>query len=344
MKEIKIKKKKSLIKKILIKLNRIFGFEIIDQSNYSVVSLDKYGYENLSKEGVSSITLPLGKLEIKRPVKSLHIILRSCASVKMLTQSKNSVFDKEKYEYSIRTLNSLVKSLNFSKEMLSKIKVKLTIVDHNSEDNVIQKYNKILNNQFFENEIINLEFEKYKSSIENVNEENKTVTENQKSNMANIKQSLNIAKKSEDLIYFVEDDYLHNTNSIEEMIYTYEKLSTLFNDELFLCPIDYPYLYMEPEKTNILIGNVSHWRRVDQTLCTFLTSSKMINKHFNSLITMCEKEHYPFEKPLHEIYKKEYCFSPIPSLAAHFTNINSVYGISPNMNLDKLWTENEFNE
>tara|TARA_B100001175_G_scaffold140040_1_gene118844 strand:+ start:413 stop:1447 length:1035 start_codon:yes stop_codon:yes gene_type:complete len=344
VKEIKIKKKKSLIKKILIKLNRIFGFEIIDQSNYSVASLDKYGHENLSKKGISSITLPLGKLEIKRPVKSFHIILRSCASVKMLTQSKNRIFDKEKYEYSIRTLNSLVKSLNFSKEMLSKIKVKLTIIDHNSEDNVIQKYNKILSNQFFENEITNLEFEKYKSSIENINEENKTVTENQKSNMANIKQSLNMAKKSEDLIYFVEDDYLHNTNSIEEMIYTYEKLSTLFNDELFLCPIDYPYLYMEPEKTNILIGNVSHWRRVDQTLCTFLTSSKMINKHFNSLINMCEKEHYPFEKPLHEIYKKEYCFSPIPSLAVHFTNVNSVYGISPNMNLEKLWSENEFKE
>ena len=344
MKEIKIKKKKSLIKKILIKLNRIFGFEIIDQSNYSVDSLDKYGYENLSKEGVNSITLPLGKLEIKRPVKSLHIILRSCASVKMLTQSKSRIFDKEKYEYSIRTLNSLVKSLNFSKKMLSKIKVKLTIIDHNSEDNVIQKYNKILNNQFFENEIVNLEFEKYKSSIENINEENKTVTENQKSNMANIKQSLNIAKKSDDLIYFVEDDYLHNTNSIEEMIYTYEKLSTLFNDELFLCPIDYPYLYMEPEKTNILIGNSYHWRKIDQTLCTFLTSSKMINKYFNQLINMCEKEHYPFEKPLHEIYKKEYCFSPIPSLSIHLTNINSVYGISPNINLDKLWKENEFKE
>ena len=344
MKEIKIKKKKSLIKKILIKLNRAFGFEIIDQSNYSVDSLEKYGYENLSKEGLNSITLPLGKLEIKRPVKSLHIILRSCASVKMLTQSKNRIFDKEKYEYSIRTLNSLVKSLNYSKKMLSNIKVKLTIIDHNSHESVIQKYNKILNNQFFENEFINLEFEKYKSSIEKINEENKTVTENQKSNMANIKQSLNLAKNSDDLIYFVEDDYLHKTNSIDEMIYTYEKFSTLFNDEIFLCPIDYPYLYIEPEKTNILIGNFYHWRRIDQTLCTFLTSSKMINKHFNQLIKMCEKEHYPFEKPLHEIYKKEYCFSPIPSLAAHFTNINSVYGISPNLNLDKLWTDNEFKE
>ena len=344
MKEIKIKKKKSLLKKILIKLNRIFGFEIIDQSNYSVDSLDKYGYENLSKEGVNSITLPLGKLQIKRPVKSLRIILRSCASIKMLTQNKERVFNKEKYEYSIRTLNSLVKSLNYSKNIFSNIDIKLTIIDHNSESNVIQKYKKILNNQFFLNEIINLDFDKYKSSIKNLNEENKTVTENQKSNMSNIKQSLDLAKNSDDLVYFVEDDYLHRENSIEEMIYTYEKLSTLFNDELFLCPIDYPYLYMQPEKTNVLIGNSHHWRRVDQSLCTFLTSSKMINKHFNQLSSMCEKEHYPFEKPLHEIYKKEYCFSPIPSLAVHFTNINSIYGISPNTNLDKLWAENEFKE
>ena len=46
----------------------------------------------------------------------------------------------------------------------------------------------------------------------------------------------------------------------------------------------------------------------------------------------------------YEIYKKEYCFSPIPSLSIHLTNINSVYGISPNINLDKLWKENEFKE
>ena len=204
MKEIKIKKKKSIIKKLLIKLNRVFGFEIIDQSNYSIDSLDKYGYENLSNEGVHSITLPLGKLEIKRPVKSLHIILRSCASVKMLTQSKERIFSKEKYEYSIRTLNSLVKSLNYSKKLFNNIGIKFTIVDHNSDKSIIQKYKQILNNQFFDYEIVNLEFEKYKSSIENINQQNKIVNENQKSNMANIKQSLNLAKNSDDLIFLLK--------------------------------------------------------------------------------------------------------------------------------------------
>ena len=341
MKELKIKKKNSFFKKILIKLNRFFGYETIDQSNYSIISIDKYGYENLSKEGEYSITLPLGKYDIKRKVKSLHIILRSCASVKMLSQNKERIFSKEKSEYSLRTLLSIVKSLNYSKFLFDKIGLKITIIDHNSGIDIVQKYNKILSNQFFSSKIINLEFEKYKLNINNINEENKKVTENQKSNMSNIHQSLNLAKDEEDLIYFVEDDYIHKENAIEEMLFTYEKLSTFLNSELFLCPSDYPYLYNQPGKTNIFIGNKIHWRRIDQTLCTFLTSSKMINKYYDKLTTMCKFEHYPFEKPLHEIYKKEYCLSPIPSLAVHFTNINSTYGVSPNINLDKLWNENE---
>ena len=47
------------------------------------------------------------------------------------------------------------------------------------------------------------------------------------------------------------------------------------------------------------------------------------------------------EKKLHEIYEKEYCFSPIPSLAMHTTNINSAYGIPPNYDWKKNWEDNE---
>ena len=341
MKQIKTKKKKSLLKKLLIKINRLFGFEIIDQSNYTLNSSNNYGYENLSEQGLHSTTLPLGKYKIKRPVKSLHIILRSCTSVQMLSQSKDRVFNEKKHEYSIRTLKSIVNSINYSKELFKKINIKFTIIDHKSEKNIIKKYEKILENQFFNFEIKNLEFDKYKSQINKINHQKLEVSENQKSNMSNINQSLKLALDSEDLIYFVEDDYIHKKNSIEEMIYTYEKLSTLLNNEIFLCPTDYPYLYMEPNKTNILIGNKYHWRRVDQSLCTFLTSNKMVKKYIENLESMCKTEHFPFEKPLHEIYQKEYCFSPIPSVAIHFTNINSVYGISPNENLNKLWSENE---
>ena len=65
----------------------------------------------------------------------------------------------------------------------------------------------------------------------------------------------------------------------------------------------------------------------------------MIVKHWDGLTSMCKTEHYPFEKPLHKIYEKEYCLSPIPSLAMHCTNINSVYGLSPNIDWKKIWDE-----
>ena len=96
----------------------------------------------MSKESIRSITLPLGKFEIKRPVKSLHIIFRSCASVKILSQSKEKVFNKEKHEYSTRTLFSLVKSLNYSKKIFDNVDLKLTIIDHNSGKILFKNINK----------------------------------------------------------------------------------------------------------------------------------------------------------------------------------------------------------
>ncbi len=67
----------------------------------------------------------------------------------------------------------------------------------------------------------------------------------------------------------------------------------------------------------------------------------MIEKHFEKLIDMATSKSNPFEKNLHEIYEKERCFSPIPSLSIHCTNINSVFGLSPNIDLKKLWNDNK---
>ena len=163
-----------------------------------------------------------------------------------------------------------------------------------------------------------------------------------KATMASILTSFNIAKeKSDDLIYFVEDDYIHKEESIIELISTYEKIASELDRELILCPVDYPYLYKKFNNSNILIGNQYHWRTVNESLLTFLTSKNLIEKYWNELLLMSEKEHSPFEAPLHKIYEKELCLSPIPSLAMHCTNVNSIFGLSPNINWKKLWDKNK---
>ena len=67
----------------------------------------------------------------------------------------------------------------------------------------------------------------------------------------------------------------------------------------------------------------------------------MINKYYNELIKMGEIEHEPYETILHNIYDKEKCFSPIPSLALHCTNVNSVFGLSPTIDFKKLWKDSK---
>ena len=333
--------KSSFFKKLFVKFCRAFDFEIIDQGNLSLPVTNRKGSKNLSSIGKESLVLPMGRLKIKRPVKSLDIILRTCASVNMLTQSKKRIFKSSKENYSLKTLKSIINSINSSKKNLKKIKIKLIIIDHNSEKKVIEKFKKLLKNQFFKSEIKSLNINFYKRKIKKTNQQGKKVTDNQISNMSNINQSLNVGKNCEDLVYFVEDDYIHKINAIEEMLLSYERISSQIGKELIMCPADYPYLYNKLQNSKVILGNNCHWRSIEESLCTFLTSKKIINKHFKKFVSACEFEHYPFEKPFHDIYKKELCISPMPSLAVHFTNINSIYGLSPLINYEKLWKENK---
>ena len=341
MREIK-SNKNSPLKKIFIKLCRIFGFEVIDQSNFYIPTSNKSLDQSISIAGKRSINLPLGKVNITRPIKSLDVILRTCMSVNMLTQSKKRIFEKSKDEYTKRTLISIIKSINHAKNIFENVRFKIFIIDHNSEKDQIKNIKNILDNSNINFEILNLKLEEFSNQIKKINEENKEVTSNQKSNMSNIHKSLLLSKeKSEDLVYLVEDDYIHQKDSFSEMLYAYERIASLTEKELIICPTDYPYLYTKIDPTNIFLGSTKHWRVVGETLCTFLTSINILQKHWNKFTSMCQFEHYPFEQPLHDIYKSEYCLSPIPSLALHCTNVNSIYGLSPTMNWKKIWDENE---
>ena len=138
MKDIKNSKKVSFFKKLFIKICRKLGYEIIDQNSFEVVTADKKLTDNLSKLGQSSINLPLGEIKITRKVKALDIIVRTCASVNMLSQNKTRLFEKQKIEYTLRTIRSLLHSDNFEPE-LKKLKINFKVIDHNSTGENLKK-------------------------------------------------------------------------------------------------------------------------------------------------------------------------------------------------------------
>ena len=322
------------MKKLFIKLAKILGFEIIDQNNFSSPTLNKELNEDLSTLNQKSIILPLGEVKISRNVKSILIIVRMNTDVEIWDQSKKRLFELPKVEYSYRSINSLINSINFCKTKYPNLQIKTIIVDDNSKDKNLDRIKKLIDGKNID--IISLNHNKYKDLIK------EQKTKETFSNLASLMNSFEIGKdQSEDLIFFIEDDYLHFEPMLEEMVASYERIASQLKKDLFMCPSDYPYLYMNNEKTNILIGNKRHWRTINKTLCTFMTSKDLLNKYWENFEKTCIDRNDPFEKYINEIYEKEICISPIKSLSLHLTNVNSSYGLAPFIDYKKLWEENK---
>ncbi len=328
--------KKSIIKKLFIKLSKIMGYEIIDQNSFTSPTLDRDLNKDLSKINEKSIVLPLGEVKISRKVKSILILFRTNSNIEIWDQNKKRLFELPKIEYTLRSLNSLLKSIRFSKEKYSNIKIQLIIIDDNTNETNLNKIKNLTNNSNFEITFTKVDHNKYRELIK------KQKNDQTYSNLASLLYCYETAKKNtDDLVFFVEDDYLHFEPMMEEMIASYERISSQLGNDIFMCPADYPYLYMNNQKTNILIGNKRHWRTVNETLCTFMTSKELLEKYWDNFYKTCLDRHDPFEKYINDIYNKEICVSPLKSLSVHFTNINSSYGLSPFIDYQKLWDENK---
>jgi hypothetical protein len=327
--------KKNIIKRLFIKLSKFLGYEIIDQSDFSSPTLQKELNEDLSAINEKSIVLPLGEVKITKKVNSVLIIFRTNTDIEIWDQNKKRLFEKPKIEYSLKALKSLIKSINFSKKKYPTIKFKIIIVDDKSKNENLDKLKKLIDVSGLDINITSLNHDKYKETIK------KQKNIQTFSNLASLLQSFELGKEhGKDLVFFVEDDYLHFEPMMEEMIASYERISSQINRDIFMCPADYPYLYMNNEKTNILIGNKRHWRTINQTLCTFMTTKSLLDKYWENFYNNCLDRHDPFEKYLNEIYTKEFCISPLKSLSLHLTNVNSSYGLSPFIDYKKLWEEN----
>ena len=322
------------MKKLFIKLAKLLGFEIIDQNNFSSPTLNKELNEDLSIINQKSIILPLGEVKITRKIDSILIIFRMNTDIEIWDQSKKRLFEQPKVEYSIRSINSLINSINFCQKKYTELKIKTVIIDDHSNKENLDLIKRVIHGKNVD--LISLDHKEFEKRIK---EQNSKETF---SNLASLLKSFEFGKENgEDLIFFVEDDYLHFQPMLEEMISSYERIASQIGKDIFMCPSDYPYLYMNNEKTNILIGNKRHWRTINQTLCTFMTSKSLLNQYWEKFEKTCLNRHDPFEKYLNEIYRKEICISPLKSLSLHLTNINSSYGLSPFVDYKKLWDESK---
>ena len=275
-------KKQNKFKRFLLKLLNVYAInkETFELINPNIPNQAKNYYKFNDK----SLILSSGFLNFNRKIKKLDILYRFSPDVDLWNSTgswKRIIPNIDKKTLIKVSLLSLKKSILFFLEE-NNLDISLNLIFDKSSYEFNEELKTILFNDKFE-----VKF--FESNI--------------KGNRGTYLECCNQAEKAEDLIFFVEDDYLFKKNSIDELLFTYLRISTQTNREIFLTPTYYPFYYDSNYLTSIYLGKNYRWRLVKETLLTFLFSKKIFNIYKDKIRAVGEVENDPFEKPLHQIFE-----------------------------------------
>ena len=308
-------KKQNKFKRFLLKLLNVYAInkETFELINPNIPNQAKNYYKFNDK----SLILSSGFLNFNRKIKKLDILYRFSPDVDLWNSTgswKRIIPNIDKKTLIKVSLLSLKKSILFFLEE-NNLDISLNLIFDKSSYEFNEELKTILFNDKFE-----VKF--FESNI--------------KGNRGTYLECCNQAEKAEDLIFFVEDDYLFKKNSIDELLFTYLRISTQTNREIFLTPTDHPFYYDSNYLTSIYLGKNYRWRLVKETILIFLFSKKIFNIYKDKIRAVGEVENDPFEKPLHQIFENELCFAPITSTSHHISRT------VPSIDSDwlELWKEN----
>lgn len=307
--------KQNKFKRFLLRLLNIYA---VDRETFELINpQNDHQAENYYKFNDKSLILSSGYLDFKNKIKKLDIYYRFSPNVALWNSPgkwKRIIPNIDKETLIKVSLLSLKNSiLEFLKR--NDLKISLNLIYDKSSEDFNNELKKILDNDKF---LIT------------------TIRSKINGNRGTFLECCDQAEKSEDLIFFVEDDYIFKINSIEEMLFSYLRISTQLDMDLFLVPTDYVFYYDKNYSTSIFIGKNHKWRIVQETLLTFLFTKRILDIHKNNIRLVGEEVNDPFEKPLHSIFKKVPCLAPINSLGYHISR--SIPSIEPDWL--KLWEHN----
>ena len=235
---------------------------------------------------------------------NLEIILR--------THDQSNVHkDRERYcnldkkTLIIKCLSSLVNSANRVKDHTINFKI---LDDHSSED-FIQQFYKVMDKCKWPYELFRMKESGY--------------------NYSALKQFEYIRDSEADVVYSVEDDYLHCPTAIEEMLENFVYFKEKTGKDIVLWPFDFPDDYNPAPSAPafVVYGTRRHWRTGFWTTNTFMVSPQILVDHwpvFEKLATQYNSDYSRPPPHIHEgnticeIWQNHAIrFSPIPSLALH---------------------------
>lgn len=123
------------------------------------------------------------------------------------------------------------------------------------------------------------------------------------------------------LIFFIEDDYLFEESAIYECYKMALDAPNVFNKDVCIHPVDYPDRYTNLYPSWIVLGEKRHWRTIQHTTGTFLINHKILIDQWDKYWAFAKIGKEPGvteDTTINAVYKTYPCLSPIPTLAEHY--------------------------
>ncbi len=250
------------------------------------------------------------------------ILFRSCSRVAAFS-GKPRFLKVPKQELVLRCLNSLILSIDRAVRSSTSAKIRLTVIDDRSDTDCVEKIRQLLNHAPVETA-----FHTFEGT----------------GNAASLQANYKFARQHcRGLIYFVEDDYLHDRNAILELVESDRQLRKQLQRDIVLFPCDYPDRYRQPYPAHVLLGSHRHWRTVRQTTGTFVTPHSILERYWDNYMGFAQYGLRPGiteNNTINLTYLDVPCFSPLPSLAVH---LQYAHTLSPYVDWQKWWDEATIN-
>lgn len=236
---------------------------------------------------------------------SLEIILRTCDHSNIHKDWRVRYHDLPKNELIKGCVQSLLNSCKNVED------IKLTVFDDHSSDDTVNWLKSALQKSNINYEFIPLVEKGYNHSA--------------------FKQYERCKNSEYDLVYSVEDDYLHCPTAIQEMIDSYYLFcERLKKNNIVLYPFDEPSEYNPPKRNDFIVhGSNRHWRTGIFTTQVLFCSPKVFQEYWEVFETLALKYNGNYLEPREEHFEESNTiwnlwnngpllrFNPISSLALH---------------------------
>ena len=284
------------VTRLIRALLRVAGYDLARLQKTVVHAMDNERGQFLENLPVSDGDAP------PRAVRTFDIIFRNCCRKEMNSPDRRRFFDARKQEIARVSLASLVDSVNRAADNCPDTDFSLTVLDNSSEPEVCDSMRA---------ELSKAEFPACFEAVA------ATFLDNGPSMRANYAYG---RKHGRDVVYFVEDDFLHDRIAVTEMVRAYESIAGRYGRDIVLFPVDNPGEYRHIHPSQVFFGGDRHWKRAWATTFSCVTTRDILDAYWENYDALGE---YGVDPDIAEhntvnlIYHDVPCMSPLPSLAVH---------------------------